>query len=85
MFADVLEVPVDVVESAEIAALGSALTAGVGVGVYGDYREAVGRAVKIKSTFTPFPENTKRYLRRYEDWAILVDALKPAWEKQHMD
>ncbi len=85
MFADILEVPVEVVVATEIGALGCAIVAGVGVGIYRDYREACDRAVKIKCRFQPKPENTKRYLRRYEDWAILVEALGPAWDRQHLD
>ena len=85
MFADVLEAPIEILEAEEIAALGCALTAGVGVGVYKDYKDAFQHAVKIKSTFRPKTENTKKYLWRYEDWTILVDALIPAWEKQHLD
>lgn len=85
MFADVLEVPVEVVAATEIGALGCALAAGVGAGIFKDYEEAFARAVKIRATFEPKPENTKKYLRRYEDWLLLVDAMKPAWEKQHLD
>ena len=85
MFADVLGVPVEVVTATEIGALGCALAAAVGAGVYKDYEEAFARAVKIRATFQPIPEHTEAYGRRYEDWWTLVETMKPAWEKQHLD
>lgn len=85
MFADILEAPVEIVEASETAALGSAISAGIGVGIFHDYYDACRKAVRIKSVFTPTPENTDRYLRRYEDWMILLEAMKPAWNQQRMD
>jgi L-xylulokinase len=85
MFADILGTPVEIVDAMETAALGCAISAGIGIGVYEDYRDAVERIVKLKTIFHPLPDNTEKYLRRYEDWNILLEALKPAWEKQHMD
>jgi L-xylulokinase len=85
MFADVLEVPVEVIEATEIGALGCSLAAGVGAGIFESYDDAFNQAVKIKCVFQPNPENTKKYLRRYEDWLTLIEALQPAWEKQHLD
>lgn len=85
MFADILEVPVEIVESTETAALGCAISAGIGVGIFEDYYEAVRRTVRIKSEYQPVRKNTEQYLRRYEDWKIILEAMKPAWEKQYMD
>lgn len=85
MFADILEVPVEVVETKEIGALGCALAAGIGAGIFKDYKDAFAQAVKIKAIFQPKPENTQKYLRRYEDWEMLADSLRSAWEKQHLD
>ncbi len=85
MFADVLEVSVETVEATETAALGCAISAGIGIGIFNDYEDASHRAVRIKSIFQPKPENTDKYLERYEDWNILLEAMIPAWGKQHID
>lgn len=85
MFADIMEVPVEVVEATEISALGCALSSGVGAGIFKDYDDAFSESIRIKKTFQPNFENNKKYLRRYEDWTLLLETMVPAWENQHLD
>ncbi|MCG0276539.1 MAG: carbohydrate kinase [Thermosediminibacteraceae bacterium] len=80
MFADVLEVPVEVVSVSEIGALGVAIAAGIGVGIYPDYTSACSRAVKIRAVFEPNPENTATYLERYDEWISLIQLMKNYWD-----
>lgn len=81
MFADVLEVPVEVVAASEIGALGAALAAGVGAGIFADYATAFKEAVKIRATFEPNPSASVAYRRRYEEWLSLIELMKQHWEK----
>ncbi|BCV25962.1 FGGY-family carbohydrate kinase [Gelria sp. Kuro-4] len=81
MFADVLEVPVEVVAATEIGALGVALAAGVGAGIFPDYATAFKEAVKIRAAFQPNPAASAAYRRRYAEWLDLIDLMKRHWDK----
>ncbi|GMO01238.1 autoinducer-2 kinase [Parageobacillus thermoglucosidasius] len=69
--ADVLGVPVKVPVIKEAAALGTALFAGVGVGIYSDIKEAVKSAVKWERTHYPNMSNHTEYLKIFERWKNL--------------
>ncbi len=72
MFADVLELPSETPAASEIAALGAAMAAGIGVGVYADFADAVGQTVRMLGRYEPRPEATARYLARYQEYLGLV-------------
>lgn len=81
MFADVLDMPVEVVSANEVGALGVALMAGVGIGIFQDYGEAFGKAVKIHKSFYPDPVSTNAYLKRYDEWLSLVHHMMEYWDR----
>jgi L-xylulokinase len=81
MFADVLELPIDVPAASEIAALGAAIAAGIGVGAYSSYADAVSQAVRVESGYEPRPDATAQYLARYEEYLCLVDAMREPWRR----
>ncbi|WP_223592495.1 autoinducer-2 kinase [Neobacillus bataviensis] len=66
--ADVLGVPVKVPEVKEAAALGTALFAGIGAGIYKNIEQAVNQVVKWERTHLPNNENHVQYLEIYEKW-----------------
>ncbi|MFZ3591613.1 autoinducer-2 kinase [Bacillus sp. DJP31] len=65
---DVLGIPVRVPVVKEAAALGTALYAGIGVGLYTSIDEAVSEVVKWERIHQPNMENHKAYLEIYENW-----------------
>jgi xylulokinase len=65
--ADVLGIPVQVPEVSEVTALGAALLAGMGVGIYPDAAEAAAHAQRPAVTFTPDPERHAAYDTAYHD------------------
>jgi xylulokinase len=77
--ADVLRRPLGVVEFQETGALGAALLAGMGAGVYASVEEAVGvaRAAGPVRTVEPDPERAASYQRAYEAYCRLYPALAP--------
>lgn len=77
IFADVLNVVIEVPKGQEVSALGAALSAGIGVGVYRDHADAVAQSVRITRTQEPNPANSARYLERYQQYQSLVNALWP--------
>lgn len=81
MFADVLEVPVETVAASEIGALGVALAAGIGVGIYPDYATAFDQAVEIKNTFEPDAKSSVLYRNSYQRWLDLVQVMTTYWDR----
>jgi len=68
ILADMLGIPVEVPVVKEATALGAAIMAGKGIGLYGSVKEAARTLVKIEKTFSPNKENGKVYERAYEQW-----------------
>jgi xylulokinase len=74
MMADVVKLPIHILEQGETGCLGAALYAGVGVGVYKDCEEAA-QVAKIKKTFDPNPANNKAYDEAYDKFNNIYDAM----------
>lgn len=72
--ADVTERPVKVPAVKEATALGAAILAGCGVGLYPSLDEAVRRTVKWDRTFRPNPDNAPVYRDLYDRWRKLYPA-----------
>jgi autoinducer 2 (AI-2) kinase len=66
--ADVVGLPVRVPVVKESTALGAALFAGVGAGIYRDISEVVGELVRFEQTFEPQPDAQTTYNERYATW-----------------
>jgi xylulokinase len=75
MQADMYKVPVEVLKASDTGALGAALYAGVGAGVYGGYREAVDAAVHISEVYEPNPKVFAAYDDAYERFLRVYCAL----------
>lgn len=66
------------VPSADTAtALGAAILAGIGAGVYTSFDEAVAKTVRIRREHIPNPENSTVYDARYRTYRALYPSLKP--------
>jgi autoinducer 2 (AI-2) kinase len=88
VLADVLGLPVMVPRVKESTALGAAIFAGIGAGLYADITSAAQRVVSFEKTLDPDPETHSRYeelfarwMRVYEGELTLVEdgLLKPLW------
>lgn len=79
MFADVLGIPVSVAECTETGALGAAIAAGVGAGLFPDLGHAVRAMTRERARFIPDPGMASRYGERYRIYGMLTDAMKPLW------
>lgn len=80
IFADVLQIPVDVIEDKELGAQGAAMAAGIAAGIYPDYTAAVERTVKISKTIYPRKEYAKVYEEKYQRYRAVIDGLCSAWK-----
>jgi L-xylulokinase len=80
MFADTIQVPMEVSDGNELGARGAALSAGVGAGIYHDYAEAVQEAVSVVRVHEPIPVNTPFYMERYAEYQRLAQVMQTPWE-----
>ncbi len=76
MQADIFRVPITTTNSSEGPALGVALLAGVGTGVYKDVQEACDIAIKPKEVQQPDAQNMEVYSRYYSLYCQLYRSLK---------
>jgi L-xylulokinase len=82
LFADVLQIPVEVVESSEVGALGSAITAGIAAKVYNDYYDGFQHAVRVKKRYYPSLKYAKNFDQRYLEWHQLMKIMMFYWNKK---
>ena len=80
MMADVYNLPVKTVVSKEDPALGVAILAGVGAGIYSSVAEACRKVVKTNPAQAPIPENTGRYEEFYRVYCGLYPQLKDCYK-----
>ncbi len=76
ILADILGEEINLLNAEEGPAFGAALIAGVGVGVYSSFAEAVNRIIKVKKTILPRIQNTERYNHCYQLYKKLYYSLK---------
>jgi autoinducer 2 (AI-2) kinase len=75
IIADVLGVPVHVPAVTESSALGAALCAGTGAGLYAGLTDLEGELRKRTATFEPQPAAVAAYAERYERWLELYPRM----------
>ncbi|WP_067141154.1 FGGY-family carbohydrate kinase [Oceanivirga salmonicida] len=81
MFADSLQIPIDVIENKEMGAQGAAISAGIAIGVYEDYESAIKRTVKITKTIYPRLEYKEIYEKKYNIYKSVIENLNSVWDK----
>jgi xylulokinase len=75
--ADVTGIPVVAPRVTEAAALGAALLAGLGAGLYPSAAEASDRSLQLAETYLPDPDRHARYTRQYELYRQVYPAVAP--------
>lgn len=81
IFADVLGVPVSVAVSQETGALGAAIAAGTGVGLFADFTEGAAAMVQVDRHYRPNDARAAHYNRRYLLYKDIADAMAPLWRR----
>lgn len=81
MKADITGKPIEVPASDMATTLGAALLAGVGLGVYSGFEDAVSRTVTVNRKHEPGGLNKEEYNRGYETYLELYTALKSLMHK----
>ena len=78
---DITGKPIVVPDCDTATTLGAVMLAGVGVGLYKDFQEAVDLTVSVKREHTPNPEVKEVYDRNYEIYLELYENLKETMQK----
>ncbi len=80
--ADLFNLPVSRMATSEICALGAAIDAAVGTGMFGSFKEAVASMVKKGKTFQPNPDSHHVYQQLYEEvYLKTYKSLEPQYRK----
>jgi len=75
--ADIFNKEISMTQSIEQAAMGAAILAGVGVGIYKDVEDGCRKVVKIKrGKIKPIPENVDIYNQQFKIYQSLYQDLK---------
>jgi len=77
VYADILGRPVVTTHTADASALGAAISASIGIGLYSDFPKASKRMNRSGRVFTPDPEHRERYDALYDLFRRTYPALLP--------
>ena len=80
IFADAMGKKIKTSQTQELGALGAAMSAGLGIGIYGDVRDAVRKIVRTQKEYYPDSERHKKYQQLYELYKSLYQHVWGDWE-----
>jgi L-xylulokinase len=79
MFADVLQVPIEITAGTELGALGAAICAGVATGRFPSFEQAVESMVHVSRGIAPDAAKKDVYARKYAAYRRAIETLEPYW------
>lgn len=77
MKADVLNLPIVTLQTADAGTVGSAMLTGIAIGLFRDLKDAAAHMVEKVKTYEPREEMHKKYLEIYERYEKLYRAVRP--------
>ena len=80
LFADVLQIPVEVTASTELGTMGAAICAGVATQHFASYEAAAAAMVKVEAVWRPDPGKKTLYERKYRNYQAVVGGLDGLWK-----
>lgn len=80
LFADVLGMEIEIPSGFETGALGAAIAAGAGTGVFTNYSDAVAKTVAVKRVHKPEERKMEYYKNRFAHFKSLQDAMAAPWQ-----
>lgn len=81
IFADILQLPVEIMQAEETGTLGCAIAAAVASGQYGDIAEAASAMTKVRERVEPRPQYKKRYDLKFAFYKDSLEIMDPLWDK----
>jgi L-xylulokinase len=79
MFADVFQVPIELVSGGERGTQGVAMAASIAMGYHKDYQAVVAKWIKVKKTFTPRVEKKEIYEKKYRKFKAAIGQVHELW------
>lgn len=76
IFADTIGIPLEVIQTKELGALGAAMSAAVCAGIYADYPDAAAHMTQIKGTILPNESNVPLMRQKYYTYRNILDRLQ---------
>lgn len=77
MKADVLNIPMTALHTADSGTVGSAMITEAAIGCFGSLQETAAQMVREKETYYPDPRQHEQYMEIYERYRQLYAALRP--------
>ena len=77
MKADVLNLPITALKTADAGTVGSAMLTGIAVGLFKDLKAAADRMVQEVETYYPNAEMHEKYMRIYARYKAVYPAVRP--------
>lgn len=84
IMANVMNIPMDILEAEEGPALGGAMLAAVGCGEFASAHDAAARVVRVAKTIRPDADLCARYEARYQTFRKLYPSLKVVFEEMSL-
>jgi L-xylulokinase len=81
MFADALQLPIEVTTGTELGALGAAICARVASGDSPSLEAAASSMVSVDRTYLPDPATRELYERKYRSYLDTIETLSPLWKR----
>jgi L-xylulokinase len=80
IFADVLQLPIEITACEELGAMGAAMAAGVGIGCFSSFEQAAAAMVRVTRVVEPDPRAKAVYDGKYERYKAVIAALGRVWD-----
>ena len=80
IIAEVLGLPVNILSELDSSALGAAIIAGVGTGVWKDFSEATKLTIRTSKRIMPNPDHHELYTKQYRQYQRAYAALQPLYK-----
>ncbi len=79
IFADVLQIPIEITRGTETGALGAAICAGTAAGIFPSLEDGIEKMVRLDRRVEPNPEKAAVYDRKYNNYKRVITALEEYW------
>jgi L-xylulokinase len=79
MFADVLQIPIEITRGSELGAMGAAICAGVGSGIFESLDEGVAQMVQVIKRVEPDRTKKEMYTKKYNLYHKAIQAMNSFW------
>jgi L-xylulokinase len=81
MFADILQIPIEITEGSELGAMGAAICAGVASGTFSSLQEGMSAMVHTQKRIEPEQDHQDAYQAKFAKFSRAIKVLEGYWEE----